>query len=120
MPEESFGFTLRELRRAAKLTQRELANRIGVDFSYISKIENQRLPPPSADTIVEICRALEVKPEELLALTGKIPTNVHRTLSGSRVAQEFLSEIHEMDLTDEEWKIMVKSLQELRRHNRDE
>lgn len=117
MTQKSFGYALRELRRGAKLSQRELANRIGVDFSYISKIENERLPPPSADTIVEICRILEVKPEELLALTGKIPSNVQKTLSGSRAAQEFLSQIQGMDLTDEEWKIMVKSLQELRRHS---
>ena len=117
MTENSFGYALREFRRAAKLSQRELANRIGVDFSYISKIENERLPPPSADTIVEICRVLDVRPEELLALTGKIPTSVHKTLSGSRAAQEFLSEMQQMGLTDEEWNRMVKSLRDLRRHD---
>jgi len=120
MAERTFGYALRELRRGAKLSQRELANRIGVDFSYISKIENERLPPPSADTIVEICAVLNAKPEELLALTGKIPTNVQKSLSSSRAAQEFLSQIQGMDLTDEEWKIMVKSLQKLRRQPRDE
>lgn len=117
MTESSFGYALREFRRAAKMSQRELANRIGVDFSYISKIENERLPPPSADTIVEICRVLGIKPEELLALTGKIPTNVHKTLSSSRAAQEFLTEMQQMALTDEEWKKMVKSLRDLRRQD---
>jgi len=116
MNDNSFGYALREFRRAAKLSQRELANRIGVDFSYISKIENERLPPPSADKIVEICRVLGIRPEELLALVGKIPTSVHKTLSSSKAAQEFLSEMQQMDLTDEEWKKMVRSLRDLRRH----
>ena len=120
MSTRTFGNALRELRRGAKMSQRELANRIGIDFSYISKMENERLPPPSADTIVEICRVLDAKPEEILALTGKIPTGVQKTLSSSRAAQEFLREVQGMELTDDEWKIMVKSLQELRKYNRDE
>ena len=110
----SFGTALREYRRRAKFSQRKLANGIGLDFSYISKIENGRLPPPSADTIVKICRVLEIEPEELLALTGKIPSKVTETVSGSRVAQEFLSEAQKMGLTDDEWATMVKSLRKLR------
>ncbi|NVL89786.1 MAG: helix-turn-helix transcriptional regulator [Desulfobacterales bacterium] len=113
----SFGNALRECRRAAKLSQRELANRIGLDFSYISKIENGRLPPPSADTIVEICRVLEIEPEELLALTGKIPSKVREIVSSSKTAQEFLSEAQRMGLTDDEWTTMVKSLRKLRGHD---
>ena len=40
-----FGQTLRELRRSKKVTQRDLATRVGVDFSYISKVENEPLTP---------------------------------------------------------------------------
>ncbi len=57
--------------------ERELAVRTGLDFSYISKVENSRLPPPAADTIVSICNVLGVSPEELLALTGKTPNVVY-------------------------------------------
>ena len=71
-----FGSVLRERRRAARLSQRELARQIGVDFSYISKIENGRLPPPAADTIVDICRVLETEPEELLALVTDDPLDI--------------------------------------------
>lgn len=109
-----FGTALRERRRAANVSQRELANRIGVDFSYISKIENGRLPPPAADTTVEICRVLGIEPEELLALTGKIPSKVQETVSTSKTALEFLNEVQRMSLTDEEWQKMIKSLRKLR------
>jgi transcriptional regulator with XRE-family HTH domain len=111
----SFGTALRKRRRAAELSQRELARRIGVDFSYISKIENGRLPPPAADTIVKICGVLDIEPEELLALTGKIPSKVHETVSNSRAAQEFLSEAQRMGLTDDDWRTMIKSLRDLRK-----
>ena len=112
---ELFGQKLREFRRAAGISQRELAKQIGVDFSYISKIENGRLPPPSADTIVNISQVLEIEPEELLALTGKIPSKVQESLSGSKSAQQFLGEAQRLNLTDGEWEKMVKSLHDLRK-----
>jgi len=111
---EEFGVALRGRRRAAGLTQRALAARTNLDFTYISKVENGRLPPPAADTIVALSRALDSAPEDLLALTRKIPSVVHRTVSGSTAAQQFLREAHEMALTDQEWTQMVFVLRELR------
>jgi transcriptional regulator with XRE-family HTH domain len=113
-----FGQKLRECRRSAGISQRELAKQIGVDFSYISKIENGRLPPPAADTIVKICQVLGVESEDLLALTGKIPSKVQESLSSSKAAQQFLSEAQRLNLTDDEWEKMVKSLHDLRKRLR--
>src|SRR5947209_7991555 len=42
--ETEFGPALRAGRLAAGLSQRELAARTALDFSYISKVENGRLP----------------------------------------------------------------------------
>lgn len=109
-----FGQKLREFRRSAGISQRELAKQIDVDFSYISKIENGRLPPPAADTIVKICQVLGIESEDLLALTGKIPSKIQESLSGSKAAQQFLGEAQRLDLTDAEWEEMVKSLRNLR------
>ena len=113
MPEE-FGVALRSRRRAAGLSQRALAARTNLDFSYISKVENGRLPPPAADTIVALSRALGSPPEDLLALTRKIPSVVHQTVSGSPAAQQFLREAQEMALTDGEWAQLVRALRGLR------
>jgi HTH-type transcriptional regulator, competence development regulator len=113
--EESFGALLRRYRRAAGMSQRELAEQVGIDFSYLSKLENNRIAPPAADTIVAICKILAVDPEELLARTGKIPSDVQQTVGTSMGAQEFLREAQQLGgLTDEEWKIMVKSLHSLK------
>jgi predicted transcriptional regulator len=41
--ENQFGDALREKRRVAGVSQRELADRVNVDFSYISKVETDCL-----------------------------------------------------------------------------
>jgi len=98
--EQSFGSVLRERRRGAGLTQRELAERVSLDFTYISKLENDRLPPPAADTIVALAEILGAPADELLALTGKLPTEVQHVLSASPAAQEFLRAAALRGLTD--------------------
>lgn len=110
----TFGQTLRELRRSKSVSQRDLAEKVGVDFSYISKLENDRLPPPAADTLVKICKELGVAPEKLLASTGKMPTDVKERLSTSTAALEFVRHAHDMKLTEDEWKTLTKRLRRLR------
>lgn len=113
MPQE-FGPALRDRRRAAGLSQRELAARTGLDFSYISKVENGRVPPPAADTIVALCQVLDTPPEALLALTRKIPSAVHQTVSSSPAAQQFLRAAQQLALTDQEWAQLGQALHRLR------
>ena len=100
---------------AAGLSQRELARRAGLDFSYISKMENERIPPPAADTIVKLCEIMGIAPERLLSMTGKIPSDVQESVSASPAAQEFLREAHRVGITDEDWKILKQGLSKLRR-----
>ncbi len=114
----SFGKELRERRRLADLSQRELAERAGLDFSYISKIENDRLPPPAADTVVELCRILGIPPEEMLALTGKIPSQVQQSVSVSVGAQEFLQQARRMKLSEAEWQKLATTLRGLRERSK--
>jgi transcriptional regulator with XRE-family HTH domain len=114
MTEETFGTLLKTKRRDADLSQRELAKQIGVDFSYISKLENDRLPPPAADTIVKICQVLGTEPDEMLALTGKLPTEIQENIASNLSAQQFLREAGEMRLTNEEWQSLTASLKQFR------
>jgi transcriptional regulator with XRE-family HTH domain len=111
---ESFGQKLREIRRSKGISQRDLADKVGVDFSYISKLENDRLPPPAGDTIVKICEALNVPSDELLAVTGKMTTDVKEMLSTSTAAQQFVRRAHEMNLSEHEWNTLTKRLRRLR------
>jgi HTH-type transcriptional regulator, competence development regulator len=112
--EQSFGAALRARRRAVGLTQRSLAERAGLDFTYISKLENDRLPPPAADTIVLLCRILNIPPEELLALTGKLPSEVQHMMSSSSAAQEFLREAQLRGISEAEWRQLSSLLRNLK------
>ena len=84
-----FPDRLRELRRAARLSQRALAERVGVDFTYLSKIENGRVEPPSEGVLLRIAKELAGKlgkdetglADELITLAGKIPSDLAETLS---------------------------------------
>ncbi len=106
----TFGQVLRAIRREQGISQRELARRIGVDFSYISKIENDQLPAPSANRVVAIADALGVASASLLALAGKLPSNVQERIGTSTAAQEFLLEVERLRPTDADWHKMKESL----------
>jgi transcriptional regulator with XRE-family HTH domain len=112
--EQTFGQALRDLRRSKGISQRKLAEKVGVDFSYISKVENDRLSPPAADTIVKICEALEVQPDTLLVLTGKIPSEITDTISSSPAAMQFIRNARSLKLTEQEWTELNRQLKRLR------
>jgi len=60
-----FARNLRRLRRAASLTQEELAFRAGLDRTYISALE-RGLYSASVVTIERLAKALNVEPMEFL------------------------------------------------------
>lgn len=111
---DTFGAKLRSLRRARGISQRELAQRVKVDFSYISKVENDRLPPPAADTIEKICQELGVRTDELMGLTNKLPTDLRQMLVENKVARDFMREAQSMSLSDSEWHKLAGRLKRLR------
>ena len=76
-----FGEKIRDLRLAKNLTLRDLAAKIGVDFTYVSKIENHKLSFgdfPSEDLIRKIAKALGADADELLILADKIPKQIRK------------------------------------------
>ena len=76
-----FGGRIRELRQAKNLTLRALAAKLKVTFTYLSKIENQKLSFgefPSDDLIVKLARVLDADADELLILAEKIPEAIRK------------------------------------------
>ncbi len=77
----TFGQRLRDLRKAKGLSQRALGDMAGVNFTYISKIENEKLDFaqfPSEQLIRSMAAALEADVDELLLLAQKIPEPIKR------------------------------------------
>lgn len=113
--EKTFGQRLRELRKAKNLSQRDLAERVGLDFTYLSKIENEKMRPPSAEAIEKLAKELGANSDELLALAGKVPQDLGETLKTSKGARMFYRSAKDMNLSEEDWK---KLLQELKRRKK--
>jgi len=99
---KSFGENLRQIRKDRQITQRELASKIGVDFSYISKIETGALEPPSEEIIIKISKVLEVDEETMIMLAKKIPTSYKEIIVEDELAGLFLREVPKMTSQDRE------------------
>ena len=57
-------------------TVRKLAAKIKIQPSYVSKVEREEVPPPSEATIIRLAEALQENPDVLLALAGKVSTEL--------------------------------------------
>lgn len=71
----TFGSRIREVRQANNLTLRDVAKKVRVTFTYLSKIENQKLSFgefPIDELIVRPARALDANPDVLLILAQKV------------------------------------------------
>ena len=65
----SLGDRVRELRERDKLTQGELAARIGTSASTLSRIEKGEIESPGSDIVVKLARVFRVSTDFLLGIT---------------------------------------------------
>ncbi|MHB8322854.1 MAG: helix-turn-helix domain-containing protein [Candidatus Dormibacteria bacterium] len=100
---ETFGQTIRRLRIQRGLTQRKLAEELGIDFTYLSKVENNKGDPPAEDKVRRLAAILGCDEEDLLALAVKFPPELRtRAEQDHRFARLLrrLPEASEGDLQD--------------------
>lgn len=117
---QTFGQRLRALRVVKNLTQRELAEQVagrlkdedrrGFDFTYLSKIENDRVLPPSTSAILQLAAVLETNADELLALAGKVPSDIGEALKKSQGARTFYRSAADLGLSEEDWRRLLDNL----------
>ena len=78
-----FGLKIRATRIARGMTQQELARRMNVSVSYISKVENGRLhfgDYPSEKFIHRLAAELGTDEDDLLMLADKIPIGLRKII----------------------------------------
>ncbi len=108
-----FGDRIRELRKAKSLGQRAIAEKVGVSFTYVSKIENEKLDfgdYPSEELIGKLAEALGADKDELLILAEKIPDQIKKRVMERPEAFRKIA-----DLDD---KSLDKVIQQIDRGNR--
>lgn len=77
----SFGAYIREKREAKHaedraFSLRRVAQRAGIQASYLSRIERGLEDPPGEDAIVRLADVLDEDPDVLLALGGKVSSDL--------------------------------------------
>ena len=110
----TLGERLKELRRERGLTQRQLAEETGVDFSYLSKIENERLEhSPSIKMLQDLARVLGVDELELMDLANKVPQGFE-AIARDKEATRFFRRATETVRSSEEWRDLLDYLERRR------
>lgn len=74
---KGFGTYVREKREFLNqddkaFSVRQTAGRIGVQPTYLSKVEREEVPPPSESTIKSLAKDLGEDPDVLLAMAGRV------------------------------------------------
>ena len=110
----TLGERIKHLRRQRGLTQRQVAEATGVDFSYLSKIENERLEhTPSIKMLQDLARVLEVDELELMDLANKVPQGFE-AIARDKDATRFFRRASETVKSSEEWRDLLDYLERRR------
>lgn len=82
---QGFGDHIRRVREDRELEDkrfslRQVAQRIGVEPAYLSKVEREQVPPPSEATIVRLAAELGEDKDVLLAMAGKVSRELQEVI----------------------------------------
>ena len=97
-----FGSHIRSLREERLKTNRafsvrQVAAKIGVEPSYLSKVERGKEPPPSSAKIVDLAYILSEDPDVLLALAGKISPDLQAVImKRPRIFSQLIRELKDL------------------------
>ncbi len=70
----TFGEIISQARKNKGYSQKQLEEKIGIDITLISRLENDRAYfPPTESTVHKLAFSLNLNFEELIYLTGRIP-----------------------------------------------
>jgi transcriptional regulator with XRE-family HTH domain len=67
-------------RRDRSYSVRQVAQRIGVEPSYLSKVERGEVAPPSEATVCRLAAELDENADLLLAMAGKVSSDLQEAI----------------------------------------
>jgi HTH-type transcriptional regulator, competence development regulator len=95
----------------ARFSVRQVAERIGIEPSYLSKVERDIGSPPSEETLARLARELDTDADLLLALAGKISSDLQQAIR--RRPQLFAQVIRELkDMPDQAVLRLVREVRD--------
>jgi HTH-type transcriptional regulator, competence development regulator len=109
--EMTLGQKVKERRLALNYTLRELAKLADMDFTYLSKIENDKTDrPPSEELLGRLAKHLDIDAGELVILSGQVPHEMKELLTKDESALRFFRSMAEKGA---DWDDLDKLLKRL-------
>jgi HTH-type transcriptional regulator, competence development regulator len=104
---DKFGAFIRRKREAKEIGLREMAKKIGVSPTYLSKVERDEFSPPAEDKVRKIAVILDLDADELLARAGRVASDLTEIIKRQpREAASFLRSTSR--LTADEWRELTE------------
>lgn len=108
MRTDTLGQKIRLLRLQANLLQKDLATTIGIEVTYLSKIESDRVIP-GEKLIKDLAKFLDADVDELLLLAGKVTEDISDALQESPKVPQFLRTAR--GLGEDQWDKLIDMVQ---------
>ena len=107
----TFGKRLRQARKEQRFNFTPTREEAGVNFTYLSKIENERVPyTPAAETIRNLARILKVDSMEFLKLANKLPKELE-ALNANVHARRFFDRASQV-ASPADWEALLELLED--------
>lgn len=90
------------IRMKKEISQRKLAELVGIDFTYISKIESGTMDPPKEDKIIKMAEVLGENPDIMLIAAKKVPSDLQKVITENKEVPAFLRSAS--DLSSVQWE----------------
>lgn len=97
-----FGKKLKAFRLEKEISQRKLAELVGIDFTYISKIESGTMDPPAEDKIIKMAEVLGEDPDIMLVAAKKVPKELQKIITENKEIPVFLRRAS--NLSSNQWE----------------
>ena len=81
---EKFGAFIRREREAKDIGLREMAKKIGVSPTYLSRVERDEFAAHAEDKVKAISKILGCDTNDLLALAGRVSADISQIIKGHR------------------------------------
>jgi transcriptional regulator with XRE-family HTH domain len=97
-----FGEYIREVRERKRrvfpqFSLRQVAQQIGVEPAYLSKVERGEVSPPSESTICRLANVLNEDSDVLLAMAGKVSSDLQQIIRHRpKLFAQLIRELKEM------------------------
>ncbi len=119
MKTKSFGQVIRELRVKHKdySSLREFARKVGLSAAYLSRIENEKEPPPSETVVERLAEALGADKYELFSSAGKVPAEFLEAFKKNpKGVASFMRRVQEVGVeSDSDWREIESTISKMKR-----